>query len=205
MRPSSYIHLTLLTLFSHFLFLCSYWGCDYVTGHGTEFLCVRKQVPKSWFECYVDYTSRDKEVREAVEQHNSNKPELFCHFLFHNSRAKGKGGTADVIYCTLQGLWHSSHHILLSKLQRQIFDGCTFQWVRIGWMAAPREEWSRAQCPSWDWWQVLSHSTAVFRRAAVLLKTGLCPNTSPKHIFRKQWNVKMSLKPTLIHHFTYHL
>lgn len=42
---------------------------------------MRKQVPKSWFECYVDYTSRDK-VREAVEQHNPNKPELFCYSAF---------------------------------------------------------------------------------------------------------------------------
>lgn len=36
-RCFSYTHLTLLTLFSHFL--CSYWGCGYITGHSTEFQC----------------------------------------------------------------------------------------------------------------------------------------------------------------------
>lgn len=79
-RFFSYISLTLLTLFFHFLFLCSKEGLiHYVTGHDIEFLCVRKQMPKSRFECYVYYASWDKDIRQ--EQHNLNIPELRWHFF----------------------------------------------------------------------------------------------------------------------------
>lgn len=183
-RFFSYVHLTLVTLFFHFYSYSPTEGVITLPAMAHNF-CVRKQVPKSWFECYVDYTSRDK-VREAVEQHNPNKSELFCYSAFfffffpHNSRAKGKGRSADVTYWILQGLWHSPHHhTLFSKLQ---MDG----WGLAGWLH-PAMEWSKAQCPSQHWWQVVSFSTVVFSRAAVLLTMGLCPNASPKTqiLFRK--------------------
>lgn len=79
-RFFSYVHLTLVTLFFHFYSYSPTEGVITLPAMAHNF-CVRKQVPKSWFECYVDYTSRDK-VREAVEQHNPNKSELFCYSAF---------------------------------------------------------------------------------------------------------------------------
>lgn len=132
-RFFSYVHLTLVTLFFHFYSYSPTEGVITLPAMAHNF-CVRKQVPKSWFECYVDYTSRDK-VREAVEQHNPNKSELFCYSAFfffffpHNSRAKGKRKKCR---CYLLDFARPLTQPPPPHPFLQIADG----WMRIGWMVA---------------------------------------------------------------------
>lgn len=122
-------------------------------------------------------TKKSERLWNNIIQTNLNYSAIF----FCNSRAKSKGRTTDAICWTLQGLWHSPYHILLSILQRQRFDGCTVWWMRIVCTVASREESSRAQCPSWDWWQVVTCSTASLVRLLSYFKWA-CAQMLPQNI-----------------------
>lgn len=183
-RFFSYVHLTLVTLFFHFYSYSPTEGVITLPAMAHNF-CVWGSKYRShglnamWT---IPVGTKSERLWNNIIQTNLNYSVILPFFFFfpHNSRAKGKGRSADVTYWILQGLWHSPHHhTLFSKLQ---MDG----WGLAGWLH-PAMEWSKAQCPSQHWWQVVSFSTVVFSRAAVLLTMGLCPNASPKTqiLFRK--------------------
>ena len=62
------------------------------------------------------------------------------------------GRATDLIYLDLCKVFDSvSRDILVTKLEKNGFDGWTTHWIRTGWMIALRELRSKAKSPNGDW------------------------------------------------------